>query len=349
MARFITLLCILFLFATAVYAQSDTAFKDFVIVNNNIWALTTGGAIKIFDLGKGGLATDKTIRDNAGITAIAKDKNESIVIAAGKEIKRNDEKNNSWEVIANSDSVVIGIVFTNKNVCYGITQGGIENLSKNNLHISYAEINGDNQSWQKFNTNPACYFMDKDNNIWVGFGHGEWGGHICVFKTGSKKYFGKTASLPVKSFFEDPQYVYSSSGLSHMMYHGEIDRFDDFKPTTVFQSESKGFQPGKINDKIHAIDGEYIGPATYNAFNNSIYFYSQNGIFRCDISKDLSKISSWENILQPSLNWKYGQPDAVVYQMNVLKIMIIDKNRFAFLTQSDGIGYFDGEKLTMLK
>ena len=71
------------------------------------------------------------------------------------------------------------------------------------------------------------------------------------------------------------------------------------------------------------IDAEYIGPASFNKFDNSIYFYSQNGIFKGDKAKDLSKIANWQNILKP---------DAVGSPMNVLKLIIIEKEKFTFLT-----------------
>lgn len=352
MTKFITLLSVLSIFFCSTRAQNDTDFKEFVIMHNYIWALSTAGKIKIFDIENSCKLVNKNIAANSGITDIAKDKNGSIVIAKNnKEIKRYDEKNNSWEVIANSKSEVIGIVFTNKNVCYGIDSNGIENLSTNKFYISYSDMFTNYHSDVNFNfVNPESYYIDRHDNIWVGFGHGEWGGHLCVLKTKNKKSFFKTTGLPVRSFFEDSNFVYSSSSLQHMgVISGEIDRFDDFNPSPLFRSESKRDESLNDNNKIHMLDGEYIGPATFNSFNNSFYFYSQNGIYRGDKSKDLSKIESWQQVLIPYLHWKYGQPDAVGSQMNVLKITSIDKNRFLFLSQSDGIGYFDGEKLIMLK
>jgi hypothetical protein len=199
---------------------------------------------------------------------------------------------------------------------------------------------------------PACYFIDKEDNIWIGFGYGEWGGNLFVFKTSDKRFL--TASLdgfefelsPVKSFFEDSSSVYLSSGLQHMMTSGAIVRFDNFKATTILNSDSH-WNNRETRDSM--IEGEYIGPATFNNFNNSIYFYSQNGIFRGAKSKDLSKIGNWTLVVKPNLHWKSGQPDAVGSPMNVLKISIIDGSKFIFLSQSDGIGFYDGEKLTMIK
>jgi len=95
------------------------------------------------------------------------------------------------------------------------------------------------------------------------------------------------------------------------------------------------------------IDGEYIGPSTFNPYSNSIYFYSQNGIFIGEKAKDLSKSENWKKVVSPKLTWKYGQPDAVGSPMNVLKLCIVDKTRFVFLSQNNGIGFYDGENIIM--
>jgi hypothetical protein len=64
---------------------------------------------------------------------------------------------------------------------------------------------------------------------------------------------------------------------------------------------------------------------------------------------NLSKIQDWETIVKPQLHWRSGQPDAVGSPMNVLKIIPIDKTKFAILTQNDGIGFYDGNQLNHLK
>jgi len=90
-----------------------------------------------------------------------------------------------------------------------------------------------------------------------------------------------------------------------------------------------------------------LGPSTFNPHNNSIYFYSQNGIFLGETGKDLSKSENWKKIVSPKLTWKYGQPDAVGSPMNVFKLCIVDKTKFVFLSQNNGIGFYDGQIIIM--
>jgi hypothetical protein len=125
-------------------------------------------------------------------------------------------------------------------------------------------------------------------------------------------------------------------------------KVDSLKVSILLESKSHWSEPTGKDSIRTRIDGEYIGPATFNPFNNSIYFYSQNGFFFGDKTNDLSKIENWEKVVSPNLTWKYGQPNAVGSPMNVLKLCIIDKTRFVFLSQNDGIGFYDGLKVTML-
>jgi len=197
--------------------------------------------------------------------------------------------------------------------------------------------------------------MDRADRIWLGFGYGEWGGNLFVFETTNNEFLTpilgsfNIALWPIKSFFEDSTSVYLSSGLQHMNTYGTIIRFDNLKASTLLLCLSHWSEPTGKDGMKTMINAEYIGPATFNEFSLSIYFYSQNGIFKGDKTKDLSKIENWEIILKPNLHWNVGQRDAVGSPMNVLKMIIIDKNKFVFLSQKDGIGYFDGNKLSMLK
>jgi hypothetical protein len=120
------------------------------------------------------------------------------------------------------------------------------------------------------------------------------------------------------------------------------------KATTLFETEFKRMQLSGNGSFEELFEAEYIGPSAYNKYNKSIYFYSQNGIFKGELNKDLSKIENWSNIIKPKLHWSQGQPDAVGSPMNVFKLAIIDRDRFLFLTQHDGIGFYDGQNLKMI-
>jgi len=343
----IQLLILFLLFSNS--GQAETQYKDILVLNNIVWALTSHGTIKLFDA-TNGKQIFKDISADTDIILITKDKTGNIVTAnKRKEIKKFDQSKNAWEVIAKYDTEPFGIFINNKGSCFSITEKGIQDLTTNKFYFNSKSLNHQihyKDKWGK----PYCNYIDKNDIIWLGFGYGEWGGNLFAFETSNKKFLDlsldsfRIALFPIKSFFEDSTALYISAGLDHMMTSGIIVKIDNLKAETLYNSESHWLNQEKRDSMI---DGEYIGPSTFNPYNNSIYFYSQNGIFLGDESKDLSKSENWTKVINPKLTWKYGQPDAVGSPMNVLKLCIIDKTKFAFLSQNNGIGFYDGQKIIM--
>jgi hypothetical protein len=88
---------------------------------------------------------------------------------------------------------------------------------------------------------------------------------------------------------------------------------------------------------------EYIGTCTYNKFNDSFYYYSDNGFFKIIESDNNTKK---ELFFKPNLKWKFGLPNSLGYQMDVLKFEFISANEIIFLTSNNGIGYYDTNFVT---
>ena len=108
-------------------------------------------------------------------------------------------------------------------------------------------------------------------------------------------------------------------------------------------------QTDSVKKIKNLIAGECISPATFSPFDSSIYFYSQNGFFKGNVKTELSKINNWEVIVKPNFTWTNGRSNAVDSPINVLKIIPVDRNKILFLTEKDGIGLLNGNKLKMIK
>jgi hypothetical protein len=341
------------LFFSSVRGQSETQYKDILVSNNIIWALTNDGNIKLFDATNGN-QLDKNISADSSIILMSKDNNGNPVIAnKKKQLKRYNRSNNTWELVGQFDAEPFGIFVDSKGSYFSITSKGIQDLDTKQFYFKKNSLNQQityRDEWSK----PYSFYIDKNDIIWLGFDYGEWGGDLFAFQTNNKKFIDLTLSNfeialgPIKSFFEDSTSLYFSTGLDHFRTSGNIVKVDSLKVSILLESKSHWSEPTGKDSIRTRIDGEYIGPATFNPFNNSIYFYSQNGFFFGDKTNDLSKIENWEKVVSPNLTWKYGQPNAVGSPMNVLKLCIIDKTRFVFLSQNDGIGFYDGLKVTML-
>jgi hypothetical protein len=330
-------------------------FKDFVIIKNQIYALSSKGAVSVFDT-NGVELKKKFLPHKYLIFAIAKDRKDALVIVDESfGIKRYNEVQNIWESLGIYKEDFRGMLFDSKNVCYAITNVGIDNMVTHEFYPPTKSLNKQINYKDKWFATP-CLHIDKKDNIWLGFDHGEWGGDLAVFNTNLKKYeipkindFSIELS-PINSFFEDSNSVYISGGLSHMMSSsGLIAKFEGLSSHTILKSESYWKETDSVRKIKKLIAGEYIGPATFNPFENSIYFYSQNGFFKGNINTDLSKMNNWKAILKPNFKWTNGRSNAVGSLINVLKMNYIDKNKIMFLTENDGIGLINNGKLMMIK
>lgn len=91
---------------------------------------------------------------------------------------------------------------------------------------------------------------------------------------------------------------------------------------------------------------EYLGGCAFNVFNDSFYFYTNNGFWR--ILKNENNYTK-EFLFKPWINWTAGLPNALGYQMNVSKFEFISENEMVFLTTSNGIGYFNGKEVVYFR
>ncbi|NOZ12314.1 MAG: hypothetical protein GXO69_01545 [Acidobacteria bacterium] len=332
-------------------AKSQPQYTGLVVSDKNIIGLTENGKIVFFDKERGE-KVDTVAVPSKGVV-LAKDRSGEIVVANEKnEIIKYEKDKKTWQRIANSKSQVFGVLFDSKNTCYLITATGIINTGTQKQYFSEAAFNYRKNKRHQW-TKPYTYYIDKKDRIWMAFDYGEWGGCIFIFDTKKNEFlkpdidqFFFTVLWPVKSFFETNKNIYLSAGLQHFFMKGLILKFDGLTPKKVYVSE---FEYGDSDDKSFSGHNEYIGPATFNKYNNSIYYYSQEGIKKGNLKRDLSKKENWKLIIKPKLHWIYGQRDAVGSQMNILKLEILDKKRFVFLSQNDGIGLYNGRKLIMLK
>jgi hypothetical protein len=326
--------------------EQDTKneYQDFVLVDQQIWALTNQGKLSVFDLPSGKRANIAPTLDSP-IVAISKDRHSNIAVALTGKVKIFDRSLKSWSDLGNYAGRLYGIVFDSANKCFLITNNGIEELSTHKLYFSDSSMN-DQIHYRKQWSQPNTYCCDRDNNIWIGFGYGEWGGNLLVFNIGRHNFlFPKLGEFklelsPIKCIFPADSTVYLSSGLQHMSLSGSIMQFDHLDARFVFASE---------DSRDRNENGEYIGPAAFNPSDHCIYFYSQNGIFKGNPEEDLTTIAKWRKVASPKLTWTYGQPDAIGYSMNVLKMEFTRTNTLVLLTQSNGIGIFDNGKIFLIK
>jgi hypothetical protein len=320
---------------------SKEQYTDFVLFDKKIIALSTKGKLFEFEKESGNKKALTFINNFSNITI---DNNKNIIVSDTNNVFK--IHNNQVEKLYQTERTIKGIVFDKENKCFLITDKGILYTKNDSLYFPNSSFNRSVRSNGEWFKEPT-YIIDKNDNIWVGFGYGEWGGDLFIFDTKSKSYikpnidsFYITRS-PITSITEGNNKVYVGSGLMHFMTSGSIASFENFSSKKIFESYSYR----KEDKSGDFVEGEYIGPTFY--FDNNLYFYSQNGVFKGNTNKDLTTLKNWQLLLKPKLKWRNGQSDAVGSPMNLIKFIVLENDEIFFLSQIDGIGIFNDNKLIM--
>jgi len=85
---------------------------------------------------------------------------------------------------------------------------------------------------------------------------------------------------------------------------------------------------------------------TLNPYDKSIYYYSNDGFFKL-IEEDGSYRTQF--ILAPYINWVPVFPNAGHYRVRVPKFEFVSRDKFVFLTNSNGIGYYNGREVVYFR
>jgi ligand-binding sensor domain-containing protein len=336
-------------------ANKKTQYKDFLLSDNAVWALTADGEISVIDLAS--KKVRRTIKNDVAVTHLAKDRTGAIVIVdKANQLKTYNKATGSWQPMQTIKHKMFGLVFDSQNRAYAVTDKGIQELATGEIYFSKLS-RLDNQTmhedrWEGL----SCFHMDKDNNIWVGFDFGEWGGKLFIFDTGKKTFVKPTLDelderlYPVQSFSEDSTFVYVSAAMSHMMTSGSISRFKNFQETLLFESKAHLSEPVKVGTgtEMYTIHGEGIQSLVCSSYDNAMYFASQNGIFRGEVPRGPIEAQHWQHIATNDVGAKKSSPKAVLVPHNINKIASLKKNTLVFLAQFDGIGILENGRVTML-
>src|SRR5215831_19362323 len=168
--------------------NSDAQFKDFVVDNDKLWALTSDGRLFLFDISNGD-PLPNTIKNDSAIIILTKDNEGNIIIAdKSNSIKKYERTTNSWTSLFSFKNTLRGITCDSKNNLYLITNKGIyDNKSKKYFFPDSSQnfqIRHGAAGWFR----EPVYMTDRDDNIWIGFGYGEWGGELFIFNSRNKKF-----------------------------------------------------------------------------------------------------------------------------------------------------------------
>jgi hypothetical protein len=312
-----------------------------------VWAITKDSLLVTFDLENNQKSTIQ-FNNPIKISAIAKDQ-QGIIVVADTRNRLGRYENGNWHFTDTLKGPIKAIFYTKQNDAYLLTNDGILDVKQNKSFFPKRSLNTQLNMPHAFRRNGATTLIDDAGKIWLGYNHGEWGGDIYVFNTRENKYIepllveNEIELNPIFSFTSTPFGVFYSGGLSHLYTTSSyIGQFVNDIAFVRFRDTIDGFRKDTVKK-----NGHYVGPICYNLEDDHIYIYTQHGIYKEKSIDNLSKAENWTLVVKPELLWTYGQSNATGYAMNVTKIVTPAPNTLLFLTEQNGIGYFNGKTLTM--
>ncbi|GAB3032216.1 hypothetical protein [Spirosoma pulveris] len=347
--------------------SKEVRYKDFSLVGKSLLLLTRSGRLDLFN----SLTAKQAIpvQTAAPVVAATIDREGTIVIGdTNHSIQAYNSRQKTWRVLSTYTDKLTGIVFNSQNQCFLITDKGIVDVQTHTTYFPDSSFYTNRQiRYTRGWFSPPVSFLDYQDNLWLGFNHGEWGGDVFSFDTRRHAFRQlqteqiRMTTNPVNGFCDDRQNVYMSGGVSHMfLTHGSISRFSNGLATPVLQSKDKETpvevmmedpRTGKKKKQrlITWKGGHRIGPMAYNPVNTCLYFYSQFGIFKGSPTADLSDIKKWLNTLKLNLKWTANSPYAAGPAMNVLKMQFTPDGTLLFLTEHNGLGVYTGKNLRYIE
>lgn len=349
MKKLITLIVLSFFINYSLQAQSK--FVDYKVTNDKVWLLKNDGTLSAYH--KDNMSFIENIPTSYNIKLINIDKDSCLVAYDNKkEIKRYSEKSKSWEFITKTQDTLLAVLFNKKNEAFGISENGIRDLKTNKLYYTDQSLNDQRSlyTWRHM----ECQYIDRNGLIWLGFGYGEWGGNIIIFDTNTKRFLKPELDnfeirlWEIKNFFEDHNNTYFAAGMWHLSYNGAIVKMYGLKTNVLFKNEYKREYVDNEGKTVKE-EAQYISAADY--YNGSFYIYSQNGFYKSKTNTNPSKFENWTFIVKPTKQKEevYNTDKTYSKPMTVYRLTVLNKNQFIFLTENDGIGYYNGKDTTFFR
>jgi hypothetical protein len=343
-------------------APNADRYSDFAVDGGQVWLLTRSGTIFQADL-----STGRTIQPVAGpggrVMAMVKAPAGDLLVGDSVgNIYRLDQARQRWMPAGHCRRQLTGLVVNSQQLLFALTPTGIVDLAHGTVYFPPESLFLNNQVHNKTRwfAHPT-YFLDRQDRLWIGFDHGEWGGDLFVFDTQTRQFLRPALANyainmnPVQSFTEANQTVFMTTGVAHIsLIHSTIVRFDSaLTVSTLFASENRWKRvyapsiglvdrPATRSDSVRILTGgHYIGPMAHNAADSCLYFYSQLGLFKGNLHADLSKETNWQFVLKPTFSWTGGRANAVGSPMNVTKMRVSPTGLLLLLTEQEGLGIVD--------
>ena len=329
---------------TEQHESTSGSFQDFVICQNYVAAIDSESNFLLIDIEGDGY---RKIDDDISTLTLS---NNDLLIAkkTGKLMSYNLETDQLTEIGVLEEDVLM-IARTKDSSMYMITKSGIINFDDKIVYEFDQSLNHQVKE-NHLKSPPKTMTVDRDNNIWLGFDYGEWGGDLMVFSTTENRYLTPQINayqvelFPIKSIASDGDKVFVFCGSGHSPDAGPILEFDSLVARLIFQSNASLVEVKNEEGKIDSIHrpGRNIDAGTIDTVENKIYWVSGDELVEGNLSKNLSNEENWVVIsrldleLASIVKLEKVKENSFVYLTNDGKISVLRDNHIRIISKNGG-------------
>lgn len=328
---------------------------DFVIKNNQIWSLLDNGDITVLNINHGKII-ERIHFPWHYIKKISMDQKENIVIVdSTNTVFRYFEDKNSWVKLFSSVYNIFGIVFSTNNECLALTNSGIYDYKTHQLFTPSKDETINLQRTWIWSVNNPVYRVDKQNNLWLAFSFGEWGGVLYKFNISTRQFenldydfFGDN----ITSMTQFKNLLLFSSSTFHMgLGLGEIFSIVNNKEISISDSKLD-----KNRKNLHNYNDEYIAQINYCEKDSSIYAITQFGFYKSNPVVDINDSVSWKQVLPKTVHYSLNgdkentnDMNNTIFTISNTKMQVLNQNHIILATYHQGIGIYNGKQMIFVR
>ena len=375
MAKTLFTFIFIFLLGNVGLAQSDSlkierinktnfSYRSIVVVDNKIFALNDIAKLVIWDLDKLDTIHFSHNGNYVHYTAICKDKLNQIYIGTDEGfVYKINPKDLSFSKFLKIKYSIKAICFNSLNKIFLIVPNAVyqpvekRHWDKFSNHAGGIIVHKKKMLFFKkridtFFLLPQFTYLDNNDRWWMCSSFGEFGGEAQIFDTRNEKVYDNNFDINnglifPKSIFEDTiGNIFITSGIQHLGSSGTIIKISPDRNVTEIY-DSRDYKDVPSWNLPTRDDGIFVGPGTYNKNDNCIYFSTNKGFYKALLPME-GKLQNPKFLYNPILNWN-REPLAMGLQMAIRSLEFTNDNKLLFVTSNDGIGIYNGQKLTFLK
>ncbi|EAP88467.1 hypothetical protein [Croceibacter atlanticus] len=256
----------------------NSEYKDFVTVNNTIYAISQNSVLVAIDLKE-----DKHTIIKKDINAIAKKSNNDILFGSKEGeifiINKKQKIKKIDEVDAEIFSILINpkdeyVIYSSKSIYYN----GKDYIPKKET-IFYGKLRVKYTGNQLIK--PDYIYLDKMNFVWFAYNEGEWGGNVCFFDLNKKEFiYDKWLRLDddVKYLDENDYFEKLNKKFPELIKVTEKDTVYKYPYNSSISSVTKGVAYNNTGDLFITSSGG--GHTMLYATKNDFHYYVNGTIVK---------------------------------------------------------------------